>query len=95
MSEKLSPYHRKHELTKTECKQGFIVLDCYDILGIVGNISPRRQHAAKKVLFGGSRGHKDLEKDLDEAIWSLQAELFAVKRQIEIGVKADEPAKQS
>ena len=84
MSDLPSPYHRKRDLSKEERDQGFIVVDCYDILEIVGDISPRRQHAAKKVLFGGGRGHKGLEKDLQEAIWSLQSELFKVQQQMEI-----------
>lgn len=76
-----SPYHRKRDLTKQEKDQGYIVMDCYDILDLVGSLNARRQHAAKKVLFGGSRGHKGLIKDLEEAIWTLQAELFVVKSQ--------------
>ena len=77
---KKSPYHRVLNLTKEACKNGYVELDCYDVLELVGISSSRLQHAAKKVLYAGSRGHKDLVKDLKEAIWSLEAELIKIKR---------------
>jgi len=78
---KLSPYHRKMRLSSEEIDHGFVILDCNDILDLVGVTRSRMQHAAKKVLYAGVRGHKDLEKDLEEAIWSLQNELISIKKQ--------------
>ena len=79
-----SLYHRKLKLSKEEIAQGYVELDCNDILDLVGVSRSRMQHAAKKVLYAGVRGHKGLEKDLEEAIWSLQNELFSVKKNMEI-----------
>ena len=76
-----SPYHRRLKLNQEDCSNKYIDLDCNDILDLVGVTRSRMQHAAKKVLYAGVRGHKDLEKDLEEAIWSLQNELYSIKKQ--------------
>jgi hypothetical protein len=34
-------------------------------------VDPAIQHAVKKLLVAGNRGHKDLQKDVKEAIVSL------------------------
>ena len=75
-----SPYHRARHLTEEEKKDGYVIIDCYDILDLVGGLSSRRQHAAKKVLFGGGRGHKGEVKDLKEAAWTLQSEIKRLER---------------
>ena len=82
---KISPYHRKLKLTREDTARGFAVLDCNDILDLVGGNRSRLQHAAKKVLYAGARGHKDLQKDIEEAIWSLQNELFKIKSEANEG----------
>lgn len=46
-------------------------VDVYDVLKAFGVTCPARQHAIKKLLCAGNRGHKDLTTDLDEAINSV------------------------
>lgn len=47
-------------------------IDIYRVLELFGVSDPCLQHAAKKILVAGGRGSKDFEKDLDEAIATLQ-----------------------
>lgn len=47
-------------------------IDIYRVLDVFGVSDPCLQHAAKKILVAGGRGSKDFEKDLDEAIATLQ-----------------------
>jgi hypothetical protein len=75
MSELESPYHRKLKLTAEECEQGYVVIDCNDIIDLIGIKESRLQHAFKKIGFSGSRGHKDKIKDLTEAVWSINNEI--------------------
>jgi hypothetical protein len=56
---------------------GTITVDLYDILN-AWPVSAALQHAVKKLLMPGSRGHKDREKDLREAIYSIERELQAM-----------------
>jgi hypothetical protein len=51
-----------------------ITVDLYDILN-TWPVSAALQHAVKKLLMPGSRGHKDREADLREAIYSIEREL--------------------
>jgi hypothetical protein len=46
-------------------------VDVYRVLELFGVTDPAIQHAVKKLLVAGGRGHKDLEKDVKEAIVSL------------------------
>ena len=46
-------------------------IDVYDILHAYQVTNPGDQHAIKKMLMPGKRGHKDAEKDRAEAIQSL------------------------
>jgi hypothetical protein len=52
-----------------------ILIDVYDVLKAFGVTCPATQHAIKKMLMAGERGHKDEQTDLEEAIQSLQRAL--------------------
>ena len=75
MSDLSSPYHRKLKLTAKECEQGFVVVDCNDIIDLIGIKESALQHAFKKVAFSGTRGHKDKIIDLTEAVWSINNQI--------------------
>ena len=47
------------------------VVDVYDVLMAFGVINPATQHAIKKLLMPGNRGHKDRLTDLKEAYQSI------------------------
>lgn len=49
-----------------------MVIDVYDVLKAFEVTCPATQHAIKKMLMAGERGHKDKQTDLNEAIQSLQ-----------------------
>lgn len=49
-----------------------VTVDVYDVLKAFNVTCPATQHALKKMLCTGLRGHKDAETDLNEAIASLQ-----------------------
>jgi len=72
-------YHRTYKLTKADIYRGFISIDYYWIINLIGNVSSWAEHAVKKALFGGRRGHKDRVKDLEEAIKSLEGEIEFLK----------------
>lgn len=46
-------------------------VDVYRVLELFQVHDPAIQHAVKKLLVAGGRGHKNLEKDVREAIASL------------------------
>lgn len=46
-------------------------IDVYDVLDNFNIINPSLQHATKKILMAGLRGHKPLETDLFEIISAL------------------------
>lgn len=46
-------------------------IDVYRVLELFNVTDPCIQHAIKKLLVAGGRGHKGLEKDVKEAIISL------------------------
>lgn len=46
-------------------------VDIYRVLELFNVTDPAIQHAIKKLLVAGGRGHKDIEKDIKEAIASL------------------------
>jgi len=47
-------------------------IDVYDVLQAFEVTNPAIQHALKKLLAAGQRGHKDMMTDLNEAAWSIQ-----------------------
>lgn len=68
--------HYKKDVSKLQFVDVYRVLDLFDVT------HPAVQHAAKKVLCAGGRGAKDWEKDIQEAIDSLQRALD-MKKEIE------------
>ena len=50
----------------------FDEVDVYRVLELFGVTSPAIAHAAKKLLVAGGRGHKDIGKDIQEAIDTLK-----------------------
>jgi len=48
-----------------------IEIDVYDILKCYNITNPALQHAIKKLLMPGDRGHKNIEQDLKEAKESI------------------------
>jgi hypothetical protein len=59
----LSKYH-------VPCKG--VTIDVYDVLKAFDVVNPATQHAIKKLLKGGERGFKDVNKDYQEAIESIE-----------------------
>lgn len=55
---------------KREIKQG-VEVDVYDVLIAWNVTNPAVQHAIKKLLQPGQRGHKDVIQDLEEAMISI------------------------
>ena len=49
-----------------------LIIDVYDVLDAFDVTNPAIAHAVKKMLMAGSRGYKDWEQDLNEAIASLE-----------------------
>lgn len=49
-----------------------VYVDVYDVLHAFGVTNPGDQHAIKKMLMPGKRGHKDAIQDRREAIQSLE-----------------------
>lgn len=54
---------------------GQCTVDVYRVLNAFGPLSPEIDHAVKKLLAPGGRGHKDEKQDLLEAIQSIEARL--------------------
>ena len=50
-------------------------VDIYRVLDLYQVTNPCLQHAAKKILCAGGRGSKDFEKDIREAVDSLNRAL--------------------
>jgi len=48
------------------------IVDCYRVLDAFEVTDPATQHAIKKMLCMGLRGHKDYLTDLNDSIESLQ-----------------------
>ena len=51
---------------------GLDTVDVYRVLDLFGVTDPCIQHAAKKLLVAGGRGHKDIDKDIQDAIDTLE-----------------------
>lgn len=49
-----------------------VIVDVYDVLVAFNVTDPAVQHAVKKLLAMGQRGHKDKMTDLKEAHWQLE-----------------------
>jgi len=60
---------RKHSHYFKKCP--YDVVDVYRVLALFGVTDPCFQHALKKILLAGDRKHKDVEKDVQEAIDTL------------------------
>lgn len=52
-----------------------VTVDVYDVLRAFEVTSPPIQHAIKKLLMPGNRGHKDQLQDVQEALQSIQREI--------------------
>lgn len=48
------------------------VIDIYRVLRLFDVTDPCIQHTVKKLLVAGKRGTKDIDKDIQEAVESLQ-----------------------
>jgi hypothetical protein len=71
-------YARQIRQTLPGEKQGqTLAVDLYDVFDSFPTAS-RLQHAVKKLLMAGNRGHKDRETDLRDAIYSIERELQAM-----------------
>ncbi len=68
---------------------GLEYIDVYRVIQLFGVADPCLQHAIKKLLVVGGRGAKDAEKDVAEAIVSLQRwqEMRAEERVFCVGEK--------
>lgn len=64
MAKEFSHYYKK-------VPSGVQYIDVYRLLEMFEVTNPAIQHAVKKLLVAGGRGHKDLDKDVKEAIVSL------------------------
>ena len=59
-------HHYIKDVSHLEC------LDIYRVCDLWGVIDPCIQHSVKKLLAAGNRGYKDIAKDIQEAIDSLE-----------------------
>lgn len=57
----------KYEREIIDCQGNTAIVDVYDVLKAFEVTCPATQHAVKKLLCSGLRGHKDLDTDLVEA----------------------------
>jgi len=62
-----------------------VTVDVYRVLDSFNVTDPAIQHALKKMLCTGLRGHKDYLTDLDDAIESLQKAKELRKQRDELG----------
>lgn len=61
----------KKEFSHYYKKVPYEYVDVYRVLELFQVSDPAIQHAVKKLLVAGGRGHKNLEKDVREAVSSL------------------------
>jgi coenzyme F420-reducing hydrogenase alpha subunit len=71
-------YEAPKAINKYEKRVKNTVIDVYDVLVAFNVTCPAMQHAIKKCLMSGQRGHKDVTQDKREAIQSIE-------RSIELG----------
>lgn len=62
----------KYTRTITNREYKFIEVDVYDVLKAFDVTNPATQHAIKKLLAPGQRGHKSEIEDLAEALESIE-----------------------
>jgi len=62
---------KKHSKYSKEFRNG-MRYDVYDVLHAFNVTNPAIQHALKKMLCAGTRGYKDFQQDLEEAIEALE-----------------------
>jgi hypothetical protein len=62
----------KNQLSKYHVPCKGVTIDVYDVLKAFNVVNPATQHAIKKLLKGGERGFKDVKKDYQEAIESIE-----------------------
>jgi hypothetical protein len=62
--------HEKHSHYFKECP--FDSVDVYRVLSLFNVTDPCLQHAVKKLLVAGGRGHKDIAKDVQDSIDTLE-----------------------
>jgi hypothetical protein len=87
----MSKYNRQITQTLADEDQGFTIdVDVYDVLRAFNVTDPAIQHAVKKLLCTGIRGHKDSRQDLEEAIQSIERALDVVKVEEKLAAFADE-----
>lgn len=67
--------HYANDKYKREIKPGVFV-DVYDVIDCFEVTSGALQHAIKKLLAAGKRGHKDYEQDLIDILSSVERALF-------------------
>jgi hypothetical protein len=76
----MSKYTREITQTLADEDQGFTIdVDVYDVLRAFSVTDPAIQHAVKKLLCTGIRGHKDSRQDLEEAVQSIERALDVIK----------------
>jgi hypothetical protein len=76
----MNKYAREITQTLADEDQGFTIsVDVYDVLRAFNVTDPAIQHAIKKLLCTGIRGHKDSRQDLEEAVQSIERALDVVK----------------
>lgn len=68
-AECVAPSPAKHSHYFRPCPYDSI--DVYRVLSIFGVTDPCIQHAIKKLLVAGGRGHKDIDKDIQDSIDTL------------------------
>lgn len=68
----LSSYHRKLTFFTAAGTEDYTHIDVYDVLKAFRVECHATGHAIKKLLCAGSRGHKDKETDLKEAIAAIE-----------------------
>ena len=87
----MSTYTRQITQTLADEDQGFTIsVDVYDVLRAFSVTDPAIQHAIKKLLCTGIRGHKDTRQDLEEAIQSIERALDVVKVEEKLATFANE-----
>jgi hypothetical protein len=87
----MNKYARQITQTLADEDQGFTIdVDVYDVLRAFNVTDPAIQHAIKKLLCTGIRGHKDSRQDLEEAIQSIERALDVVKVEEKLATFANE-----
>jgi hypothetical protein len=66
-----------------------LTVDVYDVLRAFAVTDPAIQHAVKKLLCTGIRGHKDSRQDLEEAVQSIHRALDVIRAEEAIAKPID------